>query len=149
MTVTTAQVNQLRRMTAELSQDSYSDVLLENCIGRQAIRDRKGQEPTLWDSSTIPPSSTVNPYWIPTYDLNAAAAEIWLEKAAQLADRIDLLADGSRYSSSQLYEHAQRMARHYGSRRAKKSQALTPSQLTTGLTNRDRPLWIGNLPEVP
>lgn len=149
MAVTTAQVNQLRRMIAEPSQDNYSDVLLENCIERQAIRDWKGQEPTQWDSSTTPPSSTVNPYWIPTYDLNAAAAEIWLEKAAQLADRIDLLADGSRYSSSQLYEHAQRMARFFLSRRAKKSQAVTPNQLTTGLADRRYPSWVGNLPEVP
>lgn len=148
MAVTTAQVNQLRRMIAEPSQDNYSDVLLENCIERQAIRDRRGQEPTRWDSSTTPPSRTVNPYWIPTYDLNAAAAEIWLEKAAQLADRIDLLADGSRYSSSQLYEHAQRMARMYSSRRAKKSRALTPNQITTGLTDRDYLSGVGNLPEV-
>lgn len=136
-------------MIAEPTEDTYSDVLLVNAIERQALRDGRGQNPTLWDTTTTPPSTTANPYWVPTYDLNAAACEIWLEKAAALANRIDLLADGSRYSSSQLYEHAQRQARFYQSRRAKKSQAITPSQLTTGLDNRDYPSWVGNLPEPP
>lgn len=149
MPATTAQITQLRRMIAEPTEDTYSDTLLSAAIEEHALVDERGQLPTLWDTTTTPPSTTVNPYWVPTYDLAATAADIWLEKAAALANRIDLLADGSRYSSSQLYEHAQRQARFYASRRAKTSKALIPTQLTSGIYNVRRPSWVGNLPEEP
>jgi hypothetical protein len=56
--------------------------------------------------------------WIPTYDLNAAAAEIWQEKAGLLAANYDVTVDTSTFNRSQAHENAQKQARHYAARRS-------------------------------
>lgn len=45
-----------------------------------------------------------------SYDLYAAAAEIWRQKAATVADRFDFNADGAAFQASQLMKHYQAMA---------------------------------------
>jgi hypothetical protein len=45
-----------------------------------------------------------------TYDVYAAAAEIWRQKAAQVAERFDFSADGASFRASQLMGHYERMA---------------------------------------
>jgi hypothetical protein len=43
--------------------------------------DERGEVPYTWDTSTTPPTKDANDNWIATYDFNAAAADIWEEKA--------------------------------------------------------------------
>ena len=54
--------------------------------------------------------------WIPTYDLNAAAAEGWRWKAARAAERFSFSADGASYNRDQIYQHCMEQAKRYSSR---------------------------------
>ena len=77
-------------------------------------------------------------------DLHAAAADIWLEKAASVAARFDFSADGSIKHVSQIHAQYMSMVRYHRSRRS----------ATTGTFHKwpkesnanDFP-WIGNLAE--
>ncbi len=51
--------------------------------------------------------------WIPTYNLNAAAAEGWRWKAAKASELISVDLDGERLSSQMVFEHCERMAKTY------------------------------------
>jgi hypothetical protein len=117
MTVTAAQILQVRRMAAELTATTYSDAAITAFIEAYPVMDERGEEPYTWDTSTTPPTQDENDDWIDTYDLNAAAADIWEEKAAVWAAKYDFTADGGTYHRSQGFEQAQKMARHYRSRR--------------------------------
>lgn len=145
MTATAAQKTLLRRMTAtSISDTTYTDTVLGEYIERYALLDANGEEPQTLDTSTNPPTWTANTNWIATYDLNAAAADIWEEKAATAAADFDFTADGGNYSRSQVYEQFMKNARHYRSRRSAKTATMhkwpdEDSQLDFG--------WIGNLPE--
>lgn len=48
-----------------------------------------------------------------TYNLRAAAAEIWQRKAGHAAKGYDFSADGAKYDRSQIYEHCLKMAEQY------------------------------------
>jgi hypothetical protein len=112
MSASAAEVAMLRRMTAETTTATYSDITLGGYIERYPLYDSLGYMPTLSDG-------TENTNWTPTYDLNAAAAQIWGEKAAALAgSSYDFSADGGSYKRSQLYEQAAKRERYYASRRA-------------------------------
>ena len=125
MAATAAQIAQLRRMVAETTATvTYSDTYLTTYIEAHPMYDERGEEPYTWDSSTTPPTKVVNLDWIATYDLNAAAADIWDEKAAEVADQFDFSADGASHSLSQKYEHYQRRAAYYRARRATRSITL-------------------------
>lgn len=54
--------------------------------------------------------------WIPTFDINAAAAEGWRRKAALVADRFAFSADGATYNRDQMYKHCMEQARRYSAR---------------------------------
>ena len=117
MTATAAEVTRLRRMVDEDDETTYTDADLTDYIERYPAIDARGQVPLTWDTSTIPPTPVDNPRWIPTYDLHAAAADIWNEKAALLAGDYDFSADGGSYSRSQAFQQAQKAARFHLSRR--------------------------------
>ena len=51
-----------------------------------------------------------------TYDINAAAAEIWETKAAHYAERVDWRADDHDVKASQYIAHCQKMAAQYRGR---------------------------------
>jgi hypothetical protein len=124
MTVTQTQIDKLRRMVNEPTNTVYSDDDLESYIIEHACTDDNGEDPTYLDTSTTPPTPTANSDWIATYDLNAAAAEIWDEKAADLADLYDFAADGGRYNRSGAYEQAVKMAAKYRGKSAAKSNLV-------------------------
>jgi hypothetical protein len=105
MAATAGQVADLRRMVGEPNDTTYDDELLTDIIERYPLIDSDGYEPDHDD-------------WTSTYDLNAAAADIWSEKAAVLAPNYDFAADGGRYSRSQGHQHAMQMARYYRARRS-------------------------------
>lgn len=114
---TAAQIAELRRMCAEPTATTYSDATLTAYIGRYPLTDARGQEPYTWDVSTMPPSQVDNEAWVPTYDLHAAAADVWNEKAAGAAHLYDFSADGGSYTRSQMMAQAQAQARYHLARR--------------------------------
>lgn len=142
MAPTAAQIAQLRRMVAEPTVTTYSDAALTTFIETYKCLDERGTAPYWLDVSTEPPTETANVDWVPTYDLNAAAADIWAEKAGTLASNFDFSADGGNYSRSQAYEQAMKQSRYYSARRQ-------PGTSTSHVwpSARPRPVWIGNLAE--
>lgn len=121
-------ISRLRRMIDEDTQTPYSDSLLLRYIQKYAIRDKFGVEPTYIQqfNSSAPPTFVANDYWTHTYDLNAAAADIWTEKASTKVNKFDFRADSAEYKRSQMYEQARKQARFYFSRRAIGAVDLTP-----------------------
>ena len=103
---TAAQIAELRRMCAEPTTATYSDVTLAAYIERYPLTDARGQESY-------------------TYDLHAAAADVWNEKAAALAHLYDFSADGGSYTRSQRVAQAQAQARYHLARRNLNTIRLT------------------------
>lgn len=110
---TLAQVARLRRMVNEPNDSNgYTTVVLTEVITRYPLMDAQGYEigDDDWDETSA--------------DLNAAASEIWTEKASLKVDNIDFSADGSSFKQQQQYTNAMKMARHYGARRSPSSIQL-------------------------
>ena len=118
MGATAEQIAQVRRMVAEPTEATYSDALLTSMIEAAAINDARGLEPFTLNFCAVPPTPVATVGWIPTYDLNAVAADIWEEKAAAVACNTDFSADGGSYSQSQRNAQYLKMAAKYRSRRA-------------------------------
>lgn len=127
MGATAAQVAQLRRMTDEPSSSTYTDTALEDLIESYPLMDERGVVPYYYDESTTPPSPVYNTGWIPTYDLNAAARDIWDEKAAAIAEDFTFSADGGSYNRDEKYQHYKSQSRYYNSRRSPRSITLRPA----------------------
>jgi len=141
MTATAAMKAEVRRMVAEPTTATYSDVLIAGFIERYPHMDEQGELPyTL--SSASPPAQVANDNWIVTYDLNAASADIWAEKAAAVANLYDFTADGGNYSRSNQYEQYMKQSRHFRARRMPTTMRMVQSP-----DEVDAALWIGNLPE--
>lgn len=142
MTATDAQIAQVRRMVAESTTDTYSDDLIAAYIERYPHIDEQGERPyTL--SSDAPPEQVENTNWIPTYDLHAAAADIWEEKAAVPAQDFDFSEDNiGSYKRSQVYEQYMKQCRFHRARRMPSTTALIKDPEET----KSLP-WIANLPE--
>lgn len=113
MAATAMQVAQLRRMVAEPTDATYDDMALADYIEAHPMRDELGNDPYVWDYSTTPATKTTNPDWVATYDLHAAAADVWDEKAAALAANMDFTADGATHHLSQQYQQAAAQAQYY------------------------------------
>lgn len=130
MAVTTAMIQQLRRMTNEPAADHYPDSIMAAYLERYPLLDALGHPPYV-KSSTLPVTLVVNTEWTPTYDLNAAAADIWDEKAAALEAQVDFSSDGASFSLSQRRANAAALARSYRSRRAASGITLLPTPRPT------------------
>lgn len=113
MAASVTEVVALRRMIAESTSTTYSDDDLEDIIETYPVLDSEGLDPD-------------DDAWTATYDLNAAAAQIWEEKAAALIGLYDFNADGGSFNRSQMYEQAMKMARHYHSRKRVKTITTRP-----------------------
>jgi len=144
MTATAAQISQVRRMTAEPTTSPYTDALIQGFIEAHPLMDELGRAPYYWQANgSSAPTKTANTDWIVTYDLNAAAADIWDEKAASVAALFDFHADGGVYTRSQTYEQARKMALFYRSRASIKLVKMRPAPIQN---NRETE-WVGNLGE--
>ena len=86
MAATAAMAAQLRLMVDEPTEATYDDDLIDDRIEAHPLLDALGTDPYEVDYSTEPPTLSERDEWIPTYDLNAAAAIIWEEKAAAVSD---------------------------------------------------------------
>jgi hypothetical protein len=105
MAASAGDVTRLRRMVAEPTTTTYSDSLLEDAIERYPVPDAAGLFPEHDD-------------WTATYDLHAAASEVWSEKAAALAGNFDFTADGATFRREQVHANALKQARYHAARRA-------------------------------
>ena len=146
MTATASQINQLRRMVDEptATTTTYTDNVLAEYIERYPLLDANGVQWYVLNTATMPPTQTANTAWMPTYDLAAAAADIWSEKAAPLSADYDFNADGANFSRSQAYQQALSQARYWSARRSARTFTLVkwPKETTHG----DFP-WLVNLAE--
>ena len=144
MTVTAGMIADVRRMVAEPTVATYSDATLTAIIERYPRIDERGEQPYTWDTTTTPPTQEANTDWIATYDLAAAAADVWTEKASAVAVEFDFSADGGTYHRSQKREAYQQQARYYRSRVSATTARLHKSPKETGVSAYP---WIANLPE--
>lgn len=144
MAATADQILQLRRLAAEPTPDTYDDVALAAYIEAYPLLDAEGEVPYTWDTSSSPPAQVASAGWIPTYDLHAAVADIWEEKAGALTTAFDFGADGATYQRSQQNQMMMAQARYHRSRRSPTSGTLIkwPKEGGAGYS-----AWIGNLPE--
>ena len=126
MAASVEMISRLRRMVNESGSETYADADIQAAIERYPLTDALGEDPTVRNYATTPPVLSANPYWTATYDLNAAASDIWSEKAAILAQDFDFQADGASYTRSQAYEQAMKQARYYRSRRSPGVVLLRP-----------------------
>lgn len=126
MAATAAMIGRLRRMVDEATTATYSDSDLAEYIEARPCIDERGELPYEYDTTTEPPTKDENENWIATYDLAAAAADIWAEKAAVLAQDYDTNADGAALSRSQAYEQAMKQSRYWQSRRKPGTITLFP-----------------------
>ena len=75
---------------------------LSDLLSQASLPDADGNTPATID-------------WIPTYDLNAAAAQVWLIKAARAAATTDEPTAG--IVTSKVFDNCRKMARLYASKR--------------------------------
>lgn len=144
MSATAAQIARLRRLVGESIDDTiFANTELATYIEEHPLLDERGENPYTWDTTTDPPSQDANELWVPTYDLNAAAADIWEEKAAILAQDYDFEADGSSYTRSQAYEQAMKQVRYFRSKRSPRTVSQRPEPFRSVET-----VWVANLAEV-
>lgn len=54
--------------------------------------------------------------WVPTWDVNAAAAEGWLRKAGRAAAKFNFAEDGQRFDRAQIYQHCKAQHLAYANR---------------------------------
>lgn len=137
MTVTAAQISQLRRMVAEPTTTTYDDATLTTYIERYAHMDEYGETP-------LDEYGEVNTDWTATYDLSAAAADVWEEKAAALITKFDFAANGGTYNLSQQYEQAMKQCRHF---RARRMPTTVMAVKWPKESDKYDESYIGNLPE--
>jgi hypothetical protein len=146
MAATSAQIAELRRYVAEPGDSNgYTNAVLTAIIERYPLLDDRGQEAYTWNTATTPPSQTANTGWIPTYDLYAAAADCWQEKAAAVVAQYDFSADGASYQRSQTHAAMMAQVRFYRSRRRPTSATAVAWPQRSG--GEDVQNWIGNMPE--
>ena len=118
MAATAAMAAELRRMVDESTEVTYNDALVDAIIEKYPLIDALGTDPQDVDFTTTPPTITEKDEWIPTYDLNAAAAQIWEEKAAAIADEFTFSADGGSFSRSKKHDQYKLNARTYSSKKS-------------------------------
>ena len=125
MAATAAQIAQLRRMVNEPDNTTYDDDAITAFIEAYPLMDERAEVPYTWDTSTEPPTQDDNDNWVATYDLNAAAADVWAEKAAVVAGDYDFRADGGQFTRSQVYGQFMRQSAYYRARRSPSTITLT------------------------
>lgn len=116
-------------MIAEPTTTTYSDADLTAWIEAYPVADDDGNDPDHVD-------------WVATYDLHAAASELWSEKGAAVAADFTFSADGGSYNRDQVYAQYMKQARHHAARR--RAGTAKVYAVAGGV---DRAVWIANLPE--
>ena len=125
MSATAAMRSTLRRYIAEADDSNgYDNETLDGVIESYPVLDERGEEPYTWDTSTQPPTQDSNDDWIVTYDLHAAAAQVWEEKAGGVAHLFTFSADGGQYVRSETYKQMMQMVSYHRARRVPGNQRV-------------------------
>lgn len=132
VSVPSSWVARLRRLVAESTVDTYTDIDLIEYLDRYPLADAAGYAPT--DTA-----------WTGNWDINAAAADIWEEKAALIANNFDFAADGGDYKRSQAYAQAMQTARNFRAKRQTGTLTLIATPKPAAAVSMLG--WIGNLAE--
>lgn len=128
MTVTAGMVDRVRRMVAEpFATSAYTNEDIETYVAAFPLADDDGRQPDEYS-------------WVANYDLHAAAAEIWSEKAAAVAADYNFTADGATVNRESVYKQYMQQHRFHAARRQ-------PANTTVMVSPKALPEWIGNLPE--
>ena len=114
-------------MVAEPSITPYTDVLIQAAIERYPVPDENGEEPRIAAIDMTRPVTytpymdaldlVTNPDWKETYDMNAAAADIWAEKAGAASVNFNFTTNGQTFDRTQVYEAYMKQSRYYAARR--------------------------------
>lgn len=128
MSASAEEVARLRRMVAEPTTATYSDAALAVYIERYPLPDSMGRDP-YQVAATVTPSLEVNPDWSATYDLNAAASDIWSEKVSALSTMFNFSEDGQSFQRAQMFKQAQQQMSYYRARRSARPIQLRPDFL--------------------
>lgn len=139
--VTAGMLAQLRRMINEPDDTTYDDATLTTYIAEYPCLDERGEEAYTWDTSDTPPTQEDNDDWVAVFDLHAAAADIWEEKAAAIADKFSFSGDGGSFQVSNKYDQYMRQVRYHRSRRVPKTMRLHKWPEETGSRSLG---WITN-----
>jgi len=99
----------LKKMTAWDVEPALTDAELDEILVPCCLMDKNGRAPG-------------DPEWTPTYDLNIAAADGWLIKAARAASTVEIDPPGSGIMTSKVFDNCRAMARIY---RAKSRLAIS------------------------
>ena len=95
-------LEKLKQLTAWDIAPELTEEDLESTLASAALQDIVGLEPT-------------HEEWSPTYDINAAAAQAWLIKAARAAATVDEPTAG--VITSKVFDNCRTMARIYSAKR--------------------------------
>jgi len=101
----------LKNITAWNVEPTLTEPELEDIIATAALPDPDGKTPETEG-------------WTPTYDMNKAAADAWLIKAARAAALVEVDPPGSGIVTSKVFDNCRRMARIYSARRATNGKLL-------------------------
>ena len=102
-------LEKLKNMTAWESDPALSEDELEDLLAEAAIPDGEGIVPE-------------GEGWEPTHDINRAASEAWLIKAARVAELVEVDPPGSGIVTSKIFDNCRAMARLYSARRSGSSR---------------------------
>jgi len=110
-------LDKLKNMTAWTADPALTEDELEDLLTEAAIPDGEGIVPE-------------GDGWEPTYDINRAASEAWLVKAARAADLVEVDPPESGIVTSKVFDNCRAMARLYSARRSASSRlsAYTPTE---------------------
>lgn len=122
-------VLQLRRLVNEADETVYPDAALLATLLLLPLPDRNGLAPDDED-------------WSGRWDVYAAAAQIWDEKAAKVVGTYDFSSDGASFQRSQIVQQYREQARYMRARGSARSIPIStwPAHDSSGV--------IGNLSEV-
>ena len=123
MTPDALTVAMLRRLAAEPTAETFSDADLAAILERRTLDDGRGccGAAGAGDGTDGAGTDGAGTGGAAGFDLYAAAADVWEQKAAALAQDFDFTADGADFRRSQAHAHALSMARLFRARRAPRS----------------------------
>ncbi len=96
-------LEKLKSLTARETEPVLTETEVEDILGNASVADAEGNAPA-------------NDDWTPTYDINKAAAEAWLIKAARASALTEIDPPESGIVTSQVFENCVRMSREFKAR---------------------------------
>jgi hypothetical protein len=142
MSASETDIATVRRRINEPTDAQFVDDDIASVIETRPLRDADGLGPT--DAG-----------WDESYDLAAAASDLWAEKAGARTDGYDFDADGGSFKRSQSFDQCMKMSRYWGKRRAPQSLTIVENSTTTEelagnpdwATSDTIPAWVANGPD--